>query len=162
MSSELRWALIGAFWAAISAGLFGFCAGVDVGRRSCGPKETVQTQTKGDTQIQVVDHVVTRVVTKTVKEPGGTVVRTVIKEVAADKTKEQEKTTQQTTATVTQAPQQARPDWSVEVDWTPRLSPAAEYPTSLELGYRVLGPAWLTGGFDWHDHSPRVGVRLEL
>ena len=114
-----------------------------------------------DTQVQVktVDHVITKTITKTVRIPSGatttTVTQTVDKAETVDK---QQETKSDNVASVPQA----LANWSVGVQVTPRLSPDAYKPTSADVGYRVIGPMWATGAFDWRNHETKLGIRVDF
>lgn len=123
-----------------------------------------QVVTKTETQVQtkVVDHVVTKVVTVTKKEPSGAVTTTVTKETTADQTKDKGREVSSDKVAAQPVGTSKPANWSVGASWTPRLSPAAEYPTEVEVSRRVLGPAWVGAGYDWSHREVKVGLRVEF
>jgi hypothetical protein len=124
------------------------------------PVTVVQTQVQRDVQVQTVDHVVTRTVTVKEREPNGTekTTQTVDAAETKDIAKESQMRATQTVARV----QADTAHWSLGVGWQPRVSPDVYKPVSAEIGYRVGGPVWLTGEWNWQTHSALVGARLEF
>lgn len=132
-------------------------AGFYAGWRFRGdPGVQVVTQT----QVEERERVVTKVVkvTETAKKPDGAVV---------------EKVTETTTATTDKqvASEGAvpvpdsisyRPDWSVSASWNVRLDGAKPSVDGVDVGYRVLGNAWVLAGYDVERNAPRVGVRVDF
>ena len=121
---------------------------------------TVETEAKQKTQR---NDKVTTIVTK----KDGSITKTIVDHTV--KTENEQKTKQETlakeetkTETIKTTPPSAQPQWSLGVDWTPRLDPQFYYPTGVELGRRVLGPVWASGAFDWHQHAAHLGLRVEF
>lgn len=114
---------------------------------------------------QIEEKIVEKVVIKTVKvtenRPDGSSTTT-------ETTETQEDSTQVTdTSTPSQPVPNVHsgvylPQYSVGVNWTPRLSEDAFKPTGMEVGYRVLGNMWGTAGFDWRTKEATVGVRVDF
>ena len=127
------------------------------------------TNTQVQTQTQVVDHDVvhTVTVTKVVHDRAtGDVTKTVTTtaDTTKEKTKDQEKTSQVDTKSVetVTAPASDPDRYSIGVNWTPSLAAPSYVPSGAEVGYRVGGPVWIQGGYEWKQHQATVGLRVEF
>lgn len=124
-------------------------------------KEVVRTETK----IQQVEKVVREIVTQRRTEPNGTKTETITEKVVADTNTSKDtdkKSTERKSEPVAQVVPERR-NWSVGANW--RLSPQylpSYIPSGADVGYRVIGDLWVTGGADWQTKSVLIGTRVEF
>ena len=110
-----------------------------------------------ETKTEVVEKVVTKVITETVSNPDGSKTKKTTKETVEDKaSKAKEKEP---------VPQVSKADtqYSLGLQWNPKLLRDERYsPSGIDFGYRVIGNAWATAGYDWYTKEITVGIRLEF
>lgn len=111
-------------------------------------------------KVEVVEKekIVTKIVKVKETKPDGTTTTTTTEEKVEDKV---ETSSQELPQPVPKFVPTYR-DWSLGVAFVPRLDKEAFKPTALQLGYRVAGPVWAVGEYDWRNHEARLGVRLEF
>jgi len=108
-------------------------------------------------QAVIVEKVVTKIVTVTKVAPDGTKTETVTEDKIEDKTAKA-KEAQPVPVSAPYLPQ-----YSIGLGWDPRRFGDDEYsPTSIDLGYRVLGNAWVVAGYDWSTKGITTGVRIDF
>ncbi len=110
-----------------------------------------------ETKIETVEKVVTKIVTEKVTTPDGGTKETTETTTVED-TKKKEKDAQP-------VPSISKTDtkYSVGIQWNPALLRDERYsPTGIDFGYRVLGNAWATAGYDWHTKEVTLGLRIDF
>jgi len=125
-------------------------------------KAPPQVNTSPQTQKQVVtqEHVITKVVRQEVHAHDGTTKTTTTTTTTSDK---EAQSAQSHTKSMASAEQAYRPNWSLGLDWAPRVDKDVYKPTAIEIGRRLWQTnAWLTASYDWQTHSTLLGFRVEF
>lgn len=108
-------------------------------------------------QAVIVEKAVTKIVTVTKVAPDGTKTETVTEDKIEDKTAK----VKEAQPVPVSAP--SLPQYSVGLGWNPERFAGGEYsPTSIDLGYRLLGNAWAVAGYDWSTKEITTGIRMNF
>lgn len=128
------------------------------------PEVVVETKTEVKTEVKEVEKIVRQVVKEKTTKPDGTVIERTTKNTQSDTTTRSKARSDEVAQVVAPAPASSslRPDYSVGAKWTPRWDQPEAQPNAVEVGYRVLGNAWVTGEYDWRDRDVSVGIRVEF
>ena len=111
-----------------------------------------------ETKVETVEKVVTKVVKETVTAPDGTKSEKTTTETSENK-KTKDKIPQPLPATTAY-----RPVYSLALDFNPIAGGGDErfIPVGTQFGYRVIGNAWVTAGYNWQTKAATVGLRYDF
>jgi hypothetical protein len=125
------------------------------------PLVAAKTEVQHEVQVKVVDRVVTKTVTVVERKPNGATKTTRAVEVTQVQARTEGTKDRRSEVVDKLHPNRADKNWSIAGAWeVQRLD--TYRPVAAEIGYRVGGPVWVTGSWNWRTHQPLVGLRLEF